>query len=773
MYEDLFGLKKSPFRDKATGPNVFVGPLTARTMAGFRKALTAQDAVVTVSGRAGTGKTTLVARSVDAFDVRKKIVRVSRVRMEASDVLESFLIVLGVENYPAGTIQRFTALRRKMKQFEDAGIRVFVIVEDALRTGVDTLAEIEALTAADAGESDGASIVLMGDERLAEFMKAPELAQLQQRVRQRHLIEPLSAPELSGYLRHCFRLAGGDFDLIFDGKSRDLLHHLTGGIPRLTNNIVEAALNAAAAQGIRPVTAELVAKVAADDFQLHAGDFDFSADEPPAPAPEADPIPELAPEPKALPEIAAEPEALPELSPDPEPVPELAPEPEPVPELTPEPEPEVVATPESVAKAEPVTEAKPVSEADPVAQNEPVIVFADEDEDDGIPELIQDTLPDLQVLAPELTETKPPQPEEASTEESGETKGDTITEIPKLELDNAAELISDDVPELEPDALPEPPSETAPQPVLRAESAPEPEPLPELELEAEAETGLAIDDSSGDEVPEWDRDPTLAELKPDLAALEQAMAVAHGANTPDDDEEDQATTIVGEEQPEQIPEITLDASIRTGVQEHQAENPEVKPRQPRQADAELEKIAAELAKAKTLEDVDDKMAETLFGSEISMIAAQVIGNPPTEESANDSVREAAPAASVASEPNPAQHSMTPPVQPDFRTLPPAEEVSMQTETASPGTGMDLSASQRLKTVRALNADLHPSLREPGNDGPANGGSIDGVTPESIEDQINTSITETLKALKVPPGVANEDGEEETDKSGFFSRFKRS
>ena len=87
--------------------------------------------------------------------------------------------------------------------------------------------------------------------------------------------------------------------------------------------------------------------------------------------------------------------------------------------------------------------------------------------------------------------------------------------------------------------------------------------------------------------------------------------------------------------------------------------------------------------------------------------------------------------------------------------------------------MDLSASQRLKTVRALNADLHPSLREPGNDVAANGSPDGGVTPESIEDQINTSITETLKALKVPPSVANEDNDEETGKSGFFSRFKRS
>ncbi len=106
-------------------------------------------------------------------------------------------------------------------------------------------------------------------------------------------------------------------------------------------------------------------------------------------------------------------------------------------------------------------------------------------------------------------------------------------------------------------------------------------------------------------------------------------------------------------------------------------------------------------------------------------------------------------------------------------MPAGEEVSIETHAPTPNSGLDLSASQRLKTVRALNADLHPSLREPGNDVAANGSPHDEVTPESIEDQINTSITETLKALKVPASVANEDGDEESGRTGFFSRFKRS
>jgi hypothetical protein len=55
----------------------------------------------------------------------------------------------------------------------------------------------------------------------------------------------------------------------------------------------------------------------------------------------------------------------------------------------------------------------------------------------------------------------------------------------------------------------------------------------------------------------------------------------------------------------------------------------------RKADAELEQIAVNLAQAKTIDDCDDKMAETLFGEEFSLMAAQVAANVPPELSAND------------------------------------------------------------------------------------------------------------------------------------------
>ena len=658
MYAKHFGLKKRPFRANAIGTDVFVGPHIATTMAGLKKALTASDAIVSISGPVGSGKTTLVTRALDSLGKKHKTVLLARMRLDSNDVLEFLLDELGIEEKPNGTIQKFSLFRRHLKKLAENGERLFIAIEDGVRLGTDTLAEIEALTAADAGESEGASILLMGDETLDPMLREAPLARLQQRIRQRITIASLPVAELRGYLRHCFRLAGRDFEQIFEANAAELLHHLSDGIPRIANNLVESAMTAAADQDLDKVATTLLARIAENEYGLSAADFDL----------ETQPVAATADEPEA--------EVVPEL---PVPEPEL-----PVVEEAPEPEPEPLPIPE-------------------LATEEPVIVFAEPYEDknaaqeshsdDEIPELIQDTLPDLEILSPQLA--------------------------------------------------------------------------------AAAET------------PDWDRDPTVAELKPDLAALEQAMAFAQGNDPEPAAADDEPLPVPEPEIPEVIPEITLDHAISQRIEsklideagEVSAPAPakppapapapapandtnipslELPPKQDKKADAELERIATELAKAKSIEDVDDKLAETLFGDEINFVAAQVLANPPSGEPAN--------------EPHDVVVATGEPVA---RGSAAADlEVTLEDPKKLDDAGIDLSASQRLKTVRALNSDLHPSLQEPDVITENQGVQIPVTIPDSIEDQINTSMTQTLKALNVVPPVIDVDDDDES-KGGFFSRFKRS
>ena len=744
MYEQHFGLNKRPFPAKARGNDVFVGPQTAKTMAGLKKALASQDAVVAVSGPAGSGKTTLIAKALDALSGTHKTVRIGRMHVQGADALEFLLEELGLKDLPKGPIRQFSALRRRLHELETENSRLVVVIEDAVRMGEETVAELEALTAADAGETGGAALVLMGDERLEAFCNLPQLKRLSQRIRQRLPIAPLCAAELRGYLMHCFRLAGADFELVFDTRSAALVHHLSNGIPRVANNIVEASLTAAAAAGTSKIPAMFVASVARDEFGLESGDFDLSAPEPPAaPRPAAEAAPVAKPEPAV--------ESAPAV--------ELVPEPEPAPE----PEVEAIAIPE------------PASAAD---EELPVV--------DDIPELIQDTLPDLEVLAPEIM--------------GADTEAESQSEIPELQPEELSVPELGDIPELAPlDAVP--PSDEVP---IAASKPP-----PQRALEPEPELAAADDMLSGNDIPDWDRDPTYAELKPDLDALEKAMAFAHGdadagkpATAPDVAPSPAPETVEAENSIDEIPEITLDNAIQARVANNLIDEPgevspaatnpgrstssesglpniNTAPQKAKKADAEIEKIAAELARAKTLEDVDDKLAETLFGEEINMVAAQIVASGAASKSANDEELQLfdTQASSISQAAGTSRSEAV-------ALEEPAATVSLETREHGGESGLDLSASQRLKTVRALNADLHPSLREPAEEAPGRAADDTpgvGVSPEPIEDQINTSITQTLKALNVKsPSSAMaksasgfEDGERDEKKGGFFSRFKRS
>ena len=782
MYDKHFGLKRRIFRGNAMGPDVFVGPQVASMMSGIKKALAGTDAVVSITGPVGSGKSTAVAHALNAIPGKNAIVRVGRFPLQRGELLDLMFDHMRIQQRPPRGSQKLALFRQLLFNLAANDSRMFILVEDAPFLGPELLAELEVVTAADTGPSDGANLILMGDDSLRALLKDKSLARLRQRARFRRGLEPCSSGELGGYLRHSFRHAGGDFDKTFGDGAAEFLHELSGGILRVTNNLVESSMEAAAEAGATSVELSLVARIADEEFGL-TGKFTT----PPM-------IASKKPDPRHSDDATAELVAL------------SLPESE-APAAPPQPVPEPTTLPEA---AEPAA-AEPDEDIPELIQDtQPALSILPEiPADDPDPELIHDTLPDLETLSPELAQQTQalseldapaapaePAPEPAAVDSQIPTLTDTnmISEPVK-----AAESA---VPELELSAPePEPPI-TAPEP-----AAPEPElvidDVPELTIADDSEpfTPAAAEDE--DDTPEWERDPTLAELRPDLEALERAMAVAQGADPEAEGAEAAAATpspVVEEKQEQtavEIPEITLDDSINrkvdaaeierkqrqeeeTGVIEEEpaddSEQAAASAEKKRKAEAELEKIAAGLAQAKTLEDVDDRMAETLFGEELSVAAAEVAkmvseGRQPDDTPEPEPATPAATAATAATAANAAADGDESGLEKEFEDVwgeKPSVEVSIDTEQG----GLDVSASQRLATVRALNTEpkAPASAQKPASSKPA-------AKPESIEEQITTSMTQTLKALNVkqdPAAINDDDDDDDTGerKGGFFSRFKR-
>jgi hypothetical protein len=356
--------------------------------------------------------------------------------------------------------------------------------------------------------------------------------------------------------------------------------------------------------------------------------------------------------------------------------------------------------------------------------------------------------------------------------------------MPGTELETGLE------PPLEPELEPEPGARQAPEPAAD-------DTIPTLTEAIGTIASPAKDSPADDDTPDWEREPTLAELRPDLDALERAMAVAHsrGTHAAEEDASDQERERKepSKDETEDIPEITLDDSINRKVdiaalerkmrleteglvEEDDADTDKAKAsveegaRQDKSA-AELEKIAQGLARAKNIEDVDDQLAETLFGEELSAAAAAVaarVAEDAAAEAASTSEKPAAAATPPKSE-----------LEKEFETVwgeTPSIEVSIDSEIEDQKGGMDMSASLRLATVRALNSDYSDTAAAGAPDATV----TQRVKPDPIEEQITTSLTQTMKALKFDPEPAaiNDDDDDDDDddderEGGFFSRFRRS
>jgi hypothetical protein len=311
-------------------------------------------------------------------------------------------------------------------------------------------------------------------------------------------------------------------------------------------------------------------------------------------------------------------------------------------------------------------------------------------------------------------------------------------------------------------------------------------------------------------LPEWDREPTLAQLRPEIEALEKAMAVDKpGVDTSDDEPEIPVLTETSESLTETttevMPEITLDREIQATIEEatEDIKRAEAEAAAKAAADAEAEKtidlattgeLTPEVLAATPRDDAsdtdaaaaeksttpgnrpdntvaavsghapgesgdDEQMVDSEFGAVFSDIAAEIVGNP-NATPANENLR-------------PGEAELVETCEIDHEAFAPDIDAGL---SELPKPCLDEEASKRLATVRALNGlpDVNPN-RFPSMDTDALANGDVSSAPMSSEDDIDTievqigsSMTQKIKALNI------EDEEcENSRKFAFSRRFRKS
>jgi general secretion pathway protein A len=154
---------------------------------------------------------------------------------------------------------------RQLLDTHARGRRVVLIVDEAQNLSTETLEQVRLLTNLETATTKLLQIILIGQPELRTLLDQPDLRQLAQRITGRYHLNPLSAEETAGYVKHRMRVAGATAEVFTPSALREI-HRLSGGIPRVINVICDRALLGAFTQEDHRAGAALIRQAASEVY---------------------------------------------------------------------------------------------------------------------------------------------------------------------------------------------------------------------------------------------------------------------------------------------------------------------------------------------------------------------------------------------------------------------------------------------------------------------------------------------------------------------------
>ncbi len=226
-------------------------------------AMVSQSPFCMLTGEIGSGKTTLIQQLIRSLDDSVIVGMVHNSHGRFRSIHPWALSALGITPNADTEIGQYEALVEFFIREYGYGRHTLLIFDEAQNLSVRTLEELRLLSNVNSENDVALQIMLVGQPELRRKLERPQLKQFAQRVAVDFHLNALSRTDAHAYVRHRLRVAGGS-DAIFHRKAIDAIHKLSGGIPRLINQLCDLCLVYAFADGRPWVAASTVAQVMRD-----------------------------------------------------------------------------------------------------------------------------------------------------------------------------------------------------------------------------------------------------------------------------------------------------------------------------------------------------------------------------------------------------------------------------------------------------------------------------------------------------------------------------
>lgn len=243
MYEQYWGLDRSPFRPAGDSDYYFAGEVQNEALARLDFITSGPQRLALLLGESGTGKTTLLHHAARQYRRgHGHIVEMSLLGLDDEEFVLQLADSLGVdhrERRTYATIWRGLMDQLLVNRYQN--LNTVLLFDDVDNAEDEVLRNVVRLTNWRPGEETEMTIILAAHTDRVTLLgsRLIELADL------RVDLFPWEQQDVAGYLQHAITQAGRD-EAIFAESAIDVLFQLTDGNPRRVRQLAELALIAAA-----------------------------------------------------------------------------------------------------------------------------------------------------------------------------------------------------------------------------------------------------------------------------------------------------------------------------------------------------------------------------------------------------------------------------------------------------------------------------------------------------------------------------------------------
>ena len=263
MYKSFYGLKENPFSLLPDPAYLYLSKQHEMAFTLLEYSLENQAGFCVITGKAGTGKTTLLRRLLNQIGDDVSVGLISNTHHSFGELLRWILHAYNLEDADKTRAQLHQVFVDYLIGQYAKNRRTMLIIDEAQNMSPEALEELRMLSNINSEKDLLVQVILVGQPPLREIFQRPELEQFAQRIAVDYHLDSLSREETHGYVHHRVIVAGGEREL-FSGDACDAVYTHSGGIPRLINLLCDLSLVYAYAGQAAVVTGELVEQVVSE-----------------------------------------------------------------------------------------------------------------------------------------------------------------------------------------------------------------------------------------------------------------------------------------------------------------------------------------------------------------------------------------------------------------------------------------------------------------------------------------------------------------------------